>query len=136
MRDINSNQSLFRRALVVDDEGSLQMLVRAILEHTAFLVDVAPDGVQACRRVRESSYDAIICDICMPNMDGITFFRALWDINPVQARRVLFVTGADLDPETRQKVLETGQPILYKPFEVVELQRIVEAVISGETAGE
>ena len=120
MRATQQTKALFRRALVVDDEGGLQLLVRALLEHEGFLVDVARDGIEACRRVRTNSYDAIICDIFMPNMDGAGFFRALCEIDRGQAARVLFVTGGEMDEAMSARVLESGRPILFKPFGVDE----------------
>lgn len=125
MRATQQTKALFRRALVIDDEGGLQLLVRALLEHEGFLVDVARDGVEACRRVRITKYDAIICDIFMPNMDGADFFRALCDIDRGQAARVLFVTGGEMDTAVSARVLESGRPILYKPFGVDEFTRAV-----------
>ncbi len=126
-----SKTPLFRRALVVDDEGGLQLLVRAILEHSAYLVDVARDGLEACNRVRGVKYDAIICDILMPNMDGTTFFHTLLEIDAQQARRVLFVTGEDLDDETKAKLRTSGRPLMHKPFEIDEFQRVVDGVAAG-----
>jgi len=127
---VKNENTLFRQALVVDDEGSLQLLVRAILEHGAFLVDVAPDGVEACERVKKTRYDAIICDIFMPNMDGTAFYRELMRIDEQQARRVIFVTGADLDDDVKAKVKQSGRPILYKPFEIEEFTEAVNLIAS------
>jgi CheY-like chemotaxis protein len=118
----------FRRALVVDDEGGLQLLVRAVLEHGSYMVDVARNGCEACDRIRTNQYDAIVCDLLMPQMDGATFFRALKELDEEQAGRVIFVTGASLDLETRAQIRESGRPILRKPFDIDELERAVNAV--------
>jgi CheY-like chemotaxis protein len=116
----------FRQVLVVDDEGALQMLVRAVLEQERFMVDIARDGMEACVQVRRQHYDAIVCDLRMPKMDGATFYGILKDTDASQAGRVIFVTGADIDADTGQKVL--GRPILRKPFDIDELERIVARV--------
>ena len=113
----------------MDDEGGLQLLVRAILEHSAYLVDVARDGLEACTHVRSTKYDAIICDILMPNMDGAAFYGALLEIDEQQARRVLFVTGADLDEKTKTTLRDSGQPLLHKPFEINEFEEAVDALV-------
>jgi len=122
----------FCGALVVDDEGSLQLLVRAILEHSAYLVDVAKDGLEACDLVKTSQYDAIICDIRMPNMDGMEFYAELTRIDAKQAGRVIFVTGLELDDETKEQVRLSGRPILHKPFEIDDFTSTVNAVASGK----
>lgn len=117
----------FRQVLVVDDEGALQLLVRAILEQDYYMVDVARDGVEACSQVRRNCYDAIVCDLRMPNMDGATFFDELKSIDREQADRVIFVTGLDIDSETGSRV--KGRPILRKPFDIAELESMVAGVV-------
>jgi len=129
---VANGKTRFAGALVVDDEGGLQMLVKAILEHGAYLVDVAKDGLEACQRVRATRYDAIICDIFMPNMDGLTFYQKLRDIDRNQADRVIFVTGADLEDDIVRAVRECGRPVLRKPFEIDEFSRTVDSVAGGE----
>jgi CheY-like chemotaxis protein len=117
----------FRQVLVVDDEGALQLLVRAVLEQDYYMVDVARDGLEACDRVRRNCYDAIVCDLRMPNMDGATFFGQLKQIDVEQAGRVIFVTGLEIDRETGDRV--RGRPILRKPFDIAELERLVAGVV-------
>lgn len=118
----------FRRVLVVDDEGGLQLLVRAILEQGPYLVDVARNGLEACDRIRQATYDAIVCDIFMPSMDGAALYGALREFDPRQAERVIFVTGGSLDPEKRAQVKDSGRPLLRKPFEIEEFERVVAVV--------
>jgi CheY-like chemotaxis protein len=125
---VRNSAGAFRRALVVDDEGGLQLLVRAILEQGPFIVDVARDGLEACDRIRQTSYDAIVCDIYMQSMDGAAFYGALKEYDSRQAERVIFVTGGSLDPETRARVRDSGRPLLRKPFEIEELERAVTRV--------
>lgn len=92
------------------------------------MVDVARNGCEACDRIRTNQYDAIVCDLLMPQMDGAAFFRALKELDEEQADRVIFVTGASLDLETRAQIRESGRPILRKPFDIDELERAVNAV--------
>ena len=125
-------KSHFAGALVVDDEGGLTLLVRAILEDSDYLVDVAKDGVEACERVKERRYDAIICDIVMPNMDGIQFYTELSKIDATQAERLMFVTGMDMDEETRRQIRDTGRPVLHKPFEIGKFTAAVRRLVRGE----
>lgn len=125
---VTEDKTAFRRALVVDDEGGLLLLVRAILEHSSYLVDVAHDGVEACEHVKHTVYDVIICDIRMPNMDGPTFYSRLRQINQAQAEKVVFVTGLDLDRETLDRLRESGCPVLHKPFEVTQFAEVVNAI--------
>ena len=49
---------------------------------------------EALARVRQNTYDLVICDLKMPKVDGIAFYRAIAAASPVLARRVIFVTVA------------------------------------------
>ncbi|MBP6978833.1 MAG: sigma-54-dependent Fis family transcriptional regulator [Lentimicrobiaceae bacterium] len=59
------------RILVVDDERSIRNTLREILEYEKYEVDDAVDGVTALEMIRQTHYDVILCDIKMPQMDGM-----------------------------------------------------------------
>jgi DNA-binding NtrC family response regulator len=57
--------------LIVDDEKSIRNTLRDILENEKYEVDDAENGENALEKIKINSYDAILCDIKMPGMDGI-----------------------------------------------------------------
>ncbi len=59
------------KILVIDDEKSIRSTLKDILEHEGFEVDVAPDGTEALELIPKNPYDVVLCDIKMPEMDGI-----------------------------------------------------------------
>lgn len=61
------------RILVVDDEKVIRSTLKEILEYEGHKVDEAEDGQKALDMVKENSYDAILCDIKMPKVDGMEF---------------------------------------------------------------
>ena len=63
------------RILVIDDESAIRRILREILEHEKYNVDDAASAVDALPLVKENEYDAILCDIKMPQMDGIEFLE-------------------------------------------------------------
>ena len=63
------------RILVIDDEAAIRRILREILEHEKYNVDDAASAVDALPLVKENEYDAILCDIKMPQMDGIEFLE-------------------------------------------------------------
>jgi two-component system NtrC family sensor kinase len=81
------------RALVVEDEQALNEAVAAALADDGFEVDRAADGEEALARLRERLYDVVICDLKMPKVDGMMFFREISTTMPHIARRLVFVTG-------------------------------------------
>jgi two-component system chemotaxis response regulator CheY len=65
-----------RCILVVDDSLAIRKAIRRILEPLGYAVEEAADGAQALAWVRGHAVDAILCDIDMPEMDGLAFLRA------------------------------------------------------------
>ncbi len=63
------------RILVIDDEPAIRRILREILEHEQYQVDDAASAVDALPLVKENEFDAILCDIKMPQMDGIEFLE-------------------------------------------------------------
>lgn len=57
--------------LIIDDERSIRNTLREILEFEKFTVDDAEDGPSGLKKLTEGSYDAVLCDIKMPKMDGM-----------------------------------------------------------------
>lgn len=57
--------------LIIDDEEAIRNALRDILEMEDYEVEEARDGIDALSKIKQNSYDAIICDIKMPKMDGM-----------------------------------------------------------------
>jgi two-component system NtrC family sensor kinase len=111
------------RVLVIEDEDALGDAVAAALADVGFTPDRAADGRQALEKVRERHYDVIVCDLKMPRMDGMAFFRAVSDTMPQIARRLIFVTGDVAGTEAEHFLEESGCRWVPKPFRLRELVR-------------
>jgi signal transduction histidine kinase/BarA-like signal transduction histidine kinase len=66
-----------RRILVVEDQPVNRTVVAKILERKGFFVDLAEDGREGLNRLQDGCYDAVLMDMRMPVMDGLTATRAL-----------------------------------------------------------
>lgn len=111
------------RVLVVEDEPALAAAVAESLTDAGFIVDRAGDGEEGLARLAEHRYDLLICDLKMPKIDGVQFYRAMAAAAPALARRVIFVTG-DVAGTTAERFLdETGCCWLSKPFRLGDLLR-------------
>ncbi len=112
------------RALVIEDEPALGDAVAAALADEGFRTDRAEDGEVALRKVRETHFDVIICDLKMPKVDGMTFFREVSSKMPHIARRLIFVTGDVAGTEAERFLEESGCRWVPKPFRLRELVRL------------
>ncbi len=106
--------------LVVDDEPSVQLVVRTTLETRQYVVRVAGDGKQALSQVAQERPDLIILDWMLPDMIGLEVCKTL-RANPGSAHiPVIFLTAVD-DLDRKLAGLEAGDDYMVKPFEPQEL---------------
>lgn len=113
------------RVLVVEDEPELATAVAETLIDEGCVVDRASDGAEGLSRIAESSYDAVICDLKMPRIDGMQFYRAMAAAMPALARRVIFVTGDVVGTDAERFLDETACRWLSKPFRLTDVVRAV-----------
>lgn len=119
------------RVLVVDDEPMLLKTYRAILKKR-FEVTCCADGAEAIALLWDDpDFDAIVCDLMMPELDGMAVYRRLADIDPALQGRCLFTTGGATTPEARAFALEQESRILNKPCTADQLLTAVELVLEG-----
>jgi len=118
------------RVLVVEDEPALAVAVSEALEDAGFTVDRAGDGEEGLTRLTEASYDLIVCDLKMPRIDGMQFYRAMAAATPALARRVIFVTGDVAGTDAERFLEETACRWLSKPFRLGDLLRAARDTLS------
>jgi len=116
--------------LVVEDEAALGAAVAEALADAGFVVDRAGDGEEALACVQKRVYDLIICDLKMPRVDGMAFYRALERDAPDMGRRILFVTGDVAGTEAGRFLEDTGCRWLAKPFRLKDLLRTAKEILS------
>lgn len=68
--------------LIIDDEKSIRKTLSEILSYEGYKVEEAADGAEGFRMFKEKQYDAILCDIKMPKMDGLEFLEKAKEANP------------------------------------------------------
>ena len=118
-----------RRVLVVDDEWSIRALLHDILRLDQHEVALASSGIEAADLIEREEFDIILTDIKMPGMDGAAFYRHLLERKPEQARRLIFITGDTVSPDTRGFLQGVSNPILSKPFKIGPLRDAIEMVL-------
>nr|WP_239161601.1 response regulator transcription factor [Acrocarpospora phusangensis] len=115
------------RLLVVDDEPALREALRSSLEFEGYQVVTVPDGQIALGELAREPYDAVLLDVMMPRLDGLTACRRLRSSgNHVP---VLMLTARDAVGD-RVSGLDAGaDDYLVKPFELDELFARVRALL-------
>ncbi|MFI7447541.1 response regulator transcription factor [Nonomuraea sp. NPDC049714] len=115
------------RLLVVDDEPALREALQSSLEFEGYQVVTANDGQAALEELARTPYDAVLLDVMMPRLDGLTAcrrLRAAGDHVPV-----LMLTARDAVGD-RVSGLDAGaDDYLVKPFELDELLARVRALL-------
>ena len=120
-----------RTALVVDDEAELAGLLAEMLAALGFRCDLAATGREAQRLLSDRDYDAILCDLRMPDMDGQALYGWLEANRAHLCRRTAFVTGDALSRAAGDFLARPGRPVLEKPFAPREARRLVAALAAG-----
>lgn len=122
------------RILLAEDERSLSRAVIALLEKNNYSADAVYDGQEALEYLESGNYDALILDLMIPKMDGITVLRTLRERgNPIP---VLILTAKS---EVDDKVLglDTGaNDYLTKPFSTQELMARIRAMTRSQSGGQ
>jgi Response regulators consisting of a CheY-like receiver domain and a winged-helix DNA-binding domain len=114
------------KVLFAEDEMDLQEVVTAYLEYQGYHVTAVSDGAQAVEKAKSDAYDAIVMDIMMPVMDGVTAMKAIREAgNTVPA---IFLT-AKSQVADRVEGLDAGaDDYLTKPFAMEELSARLRAL--------
>src|SRR5688572_24930860 len=73
MKDLKKNHSI----LIIEDEISMQQLLAYLLEHEGYQVDRAPLGATALAMMQNKTFDLIIQDMRLPDMDGISLLQQI-----------------------------------------------------------
>jgi len=116
--------------LVVEDEEPLREALTEVLHGLGHRVVGARTGYEALGRLRERSWDLVMLDLRLPDVDG----RAVWERalapDPRLAGRVVFMTGDIMSAETQVFLDEARRPFLLKPFTMEEVGRVVSEVLA------
>jgi len=127
-----------KRMLLVDDVEINRMIVISMLEETGMLIDEADDGAVAVEKFRDSpenTYDIILMDVQMPNMDGYEASTAIRALDRPDARRVPIITlTANAFKDDIDKALRHGMNAhISKP---VEMDPLLETLYRFLSAGD
>jgi PAS domain S-box-containing protein len=122
------------RILVVDDETLVAEAIERVLSSDHDVVAVG-SGRAALQRLGDGPFDAVVCDLLMPEMSGADFWAELHRRDPGLAARTVLVTGAGLLDEARSAMGAFSGPIVEKPFTVGDLRQAIGQVLARPPGG-
>jgi DNA-binding response OmpR family regulator len=122
------------RALVVDDEPTIRSAVARYLRKRGWEADEAEDGRAALVKLQGVSlggYQIVISDLRMPNYSGDQLHDWLAAHRPDLFVRLILTTGDLGSPILGDFIARTPRPVIEKPFELIELAQLVDAVLTA-----
>jgi two-component system OmpR family response regulator len=108
-------------------EATLSVQIRASLAEAGYAIDLAADGLDAWHLGRQEPYDAVILDLGLPRLDGLSVLRR-WRAERVDLP-VLILTARDSWTEKVEGIDAGADDYLAKPFRMEELQARIRALI-------
>lgn len=119
-----SHRKISRRALVIDDDAAIRVMVSRVLERNDFKVEVARDGAEGIEMLSASDFDVIVLDLMMPRLDGVAVVRYLSHYFPEKLENVIVTTA--FGSAAIDEVCPPVHHFLEKPFDVSVL--VAEAI--------
>ena len=107
--------------LVVDDSGSFRTVVRLALQKAGYTVVEAGDGLEALKRIGEHKVNLVVCDVNMPNMDGLTFLKQIKQQNATKFTPVIMLTTESQESKKAEGRAAGAKAWITKPFQPSQL---------------
>ena len=111
--------------LIVDDEPVVARSLAKLLAPR--VVEIVTSGQAALTVCRSASFDAIVCDLMMPELTGMELHAQLCAAAPDLAARMIFVTGGAFTADAAAFVAARRAPVLTKPLDAAQLRAAVDA---------
>src|SRR6202163_363210 len=115
------------RVLVVDDEPMMSDSLRQHLVDEGYAVDTAASGAEAIDLFDTGGHHLVICDLQLPDMDGLTLLRHMKDARPTT--EVIVVTGYGSVERAVEATKAGAFYFVEKPFDFEELEPLVQKAL-------
>ncbi len=123
------NARVPQKVLVVDDDDTFLKVCLAVLRHAGFEVEGVGDPLEALTRLKSVHYDAVVSDLCMPALSGISLLQAVRRVN---AEVPLVLMSGSPTVESAITAIDLGvRKYLTKPFDVDALINSVTDAVKG-----
>jgi len=117
------------RVLVVDDEEIVGKRLKQALTKVGYEVETFLDGKDALARLAERSFDVVVTDIRMDEVDGLEVLRQVRESTP--RTKVIIITGYATIETAREALVKGAFEFIAKPFRPKELRKVVERAVEA-----
>ncbi len=117
------------KILVVDDETGVRELLSQVLTDEGHSVETLDNATDALERIKGERYNLILLDIKLPGMSGVELYENVKGIARTLARRMVFITGDVIAPDTRDFLTRTRVPCITKPFDIEQLKKDISRLL-------
>ena len=118
--------------LVIEDEESIQNIIKAFLEDAGYTVKLAGDGLEGIRQFRKHSPDLVLLDLMLPKIDGFSVCESLRRESQVP---IIMLTALDDDASQLKGFDALADDYITKPFSMPVVVRHIEAVLRRTEQG-
>lgn len=115
--------------LAVDDSASMRQMVSFTLKGAGHTVTEAVDGVDALGKAKSQTFDLVISDVNMPNMDGITLIRELRSLPSFKFTPILMLTTESTGDKKTEGKSAGATGWIVKPFNPEQLLSTIGKVL-------
>ena len=122
-----------KRILVIEDEASIQNILRIFLEDAGYQVTLADDGMDGLAAFHKDSFDLVLLDIMMPRLDGYSVCEM---IRNESSTPVILLTALDDEDNQMKGFNLLADDYITKPFSMPLVLKRIEAVLRRTRSGE
>jgi two-component system chemotaxis response regulator CheY len=115
------NPTMSKTVMIVDDSGSFRTVVKLALQKAGYETVEAIDGKDACGKLDGRKLNLIVCDVNMPNMDGLSFLRHLKTTGSYKFTPVIMLTTESQESKKNEGRAAGARAWITKPFQPSQL---------------
>ena len=117
-----------KRIMIIDDDKDITNLFSIFLEHNGYIVNSYINPVEAFNNFKKNSHDLIILDLKMPNMDGMTLYQKIREIDD---KVIICFTTANISyiQQLQKGIIDIEKFVLYKPVLLKDLKSKIDSLL-------
>jgi len=118
-----------KKILIVEDDQHIRKLLHILIRRDDINIDEAVEGNEALDKLQNNTYDLVILDIMMPNVDGFSILKQMRENAATSTLPVIIVTAKTEDKDLMKGYSMGANYYITKPFEPQDLIHSIELIL-------